>query len=962
MRKRLLTYSLAMAMAVSMAAPQAAILPASLRAVNVYAQEADSTTEVKTGTTLTEVEYESSAWSDPAILFKELDRFGNSQDVKDYISSVTKVVVNDKEYTADWDDSGQNNKYEFSVYGFRIYLGSVVDGENTITISANGYKDKKIVVNVNKEAATVELVSQTDIDGTGENPSTPEIDKSSLQTAITAAQGLIDKGDGSEEKTAVLQDAVNAAREVLSTATTQEEITRATEALNEAIDNFNKKDDSDQGGITNPVEAGEYTLHFQAVTDQGEASMVQTMFDEKAKLTVGEDGKMKVSMLNTKMMSFLLDYTITADKNAYVASESKDFGTPDDKGEYSAKEYTIEVSDITSSFTAAALVSAMGGQSSDIGNLEKYTTANLTFTSIEEGWTGYDAEKATETDADKAVISALVNAGYDTDGDGTLSDDEWNAISGEVDLSYGNLTDISLLKKLPSTITSLDLSNNSIKEIPEGLLDGKTELKNFYIEGNYVKEIPAGLFKDATNIDWISLAGNKLTTIKEQDFAGLNKLTILDLTTNEISTIEAGAFKDLSNVEQLGLGSNKLSSLPGDLFTSTDNLEMVSLYENEFTRIPSAVEKATSLQDLSVFNNKLTSVDNIDFSKLPKLKTLNLKSNEITELPSGMLANNPNIESVDFFDNRISSVSADMFPKIEGGIHKLDLQLNEMTVVDPAVRRMAKGFNKQYPQKTALNLAASQDGDKKIKWNQDLSILDLMFWYDETQSDEKSEIADVENYKAMFKESYEGKSLIDVLNDKYWDWDIVTEVQQKKADGNYTTISKETTSEKEDNMTGSLQVTSNGTYRVKKAVYAGTSGSKPYRFSVYSNDITVKDTKQDNSSTTQKKQETTTQKKQQTANKKVKVAKVKKLKAKKVSGKKVRLSWKKVNGASGYKVYRATKKNGKYKLVKTMKTVKFTDKKVKKNKTYYYKVRAFKTVNKKLVNGAYSAKVKVRIK
>lgn len=981
MRKRLLTYSLALAMAVSMAAPQAAILPASLKAVNVYAQEADSAAEVKTGTELTKIKYESSSWSDPAILFEELDKYG-SQDVKDYINSVTKVVVNDKEYVADWDDSGANNKYEFSMYGFRVYLGSIVDGENTITISANGYKDKKIVVNVNKDAATAELVSQTDVDGTGENPSAPEVDKTSLQNAITAAQSLIDQGNGSEEKTAVLQDAVNAAKEVLNTATTQEEITRATEALNEAIDTFNKKEDSDQSGITNPVEAGEYTLHFQALTDQGEASMIQTMFDEKVKLTVGEDGKMKVSMLNTKMMNFLLDYTITADKNSYVAPESKDFGTPDDKGEYSAKEYTIEVSDITSSFTAAALVSAMGGQSSDKGNLEKYTTANLTFTSIEDGWTGYDAEKATETDADKAVISALVNAGYDTDGDGTLSDDEWNAISGEVNLSYCNLTDISLLKKLPATITSLDLSNNSIKEIPEGLLDGKTSLENFYIEGNYIKEIPAGLFKDTTNIDWISLSGNKLTTIKEQDFAGLNKMTILDLTSNEISTIDAGAFKDLSNVEQIGLGANKLSSLPGDLFTSmADSLQMISLYENEFTQIPAAIEKATALQNLSVFNNKLTSVDNIDFSKLPKLKTLNLKSNEITSLPSGMLANNPDIESVDFFDNRITSVSADMFPKIEGGIHKLDLQLNEMTVVDPAVRRMAKGFNKQYPQKTALNLAASQDGDKKIKWNQDLSILDLMFWYDETQSDEKSEIADVENYKAMFQENYEGKDLIDVLNDKYWDWDIVTEIQQKKADGSYATISKETTSEKEDNMTGSLQIDSNGTYRVKKTVYAGTSGSKPYRFSVYSNDVTVKDTKKDDPSTTQKKpetttqkkqqtttqkkQQTTTQKKQQTTNNKVKVAKVKKLKAKKISGKKVGLSWKKVNGVSGYKVYRATKKNGKYTLVKTIKsakTVKFTDKKVKKNKTYYYKVCAYKTVNKKSVSGAYSAKVKIRVK
>lgn len=966
MRKRFLTYSLALAMAITMAAPQAAVLPASLRAVNVYAAEEDSTTEAKTGMTITKVQYESSAWSDPAILFEELDKYG-SQDVKDYIGSVTKVVVNEKEYVADWDDSGENNKYEFSMYGFRIYLGSVVDGENTITIYANGYKDKKIIVNVNKDAATAELVSQTDMDGTGENPVTPEIDRNPLNNMLTAAKAY-EQDSASDEKWQALQDAIAAAQEVYDNENaTQEEINTAVTALRDAIDVFTKKEDSGQTGITNPVEAGEYTLSYKAVSDNGETSMIQSMFDGKAKLTVGEDGKMKVSMLNTQNMSFLVDFTITPDKDAYVASEGKDFGTPDDKGNYIGKEYTVEVADLTSPFTAAALVSAMGGQISDIGNISKYTIANLTFTSIEDGWDGYDAEKSTETDADQAIIDALIDAGYDSDGDGKLSDEEWNTISGEVDLSYKGLTDISLLKKLPDTVTSLDLSNNKIKEIPEGFLDGKTALENFYIEANYVKDIPAGLFKDTVNLNWITFSGNELNSIDKEDFAGLKNLTILDLTSNEINTIEADAFNDLVKVEQLGLGTNNLSSLPADLLTPMANtLYMLSLYENSFTQIPKAVEKAAALQDLSVFNNKITRVDNIDFSKLAELKTLNLKSNDITELPSGMLAKNANIESLDFYDNRITSVSADMFPKIEGGIYKLDLQLNEMTVVDPAVRRMAKGFNKQYPQKTALSFTAFQSGTKGIKWTQGLSVLDLMFWYHETQSDQNSEIADVESYKTMLQENYPGQKLLDILNDKYWDWDIVTEIQQKKADGSFVTIDKSTASEKADEVSGSLKVDANGIYRVKKTVYAGTSGSKPYRFTVYSNDVTVKDSnKQDNNnnSTTQKKPQTTTQKKQNTS--KVKVAKVKKLKAKNLVGKKVKLSWKKVNGASGYKVYRATKKNGKYTLVKTIKnakTVKFTDKKVKKNKTYYYKVSAYKTVAKKVVKGAYSARAKVRVK
>ena len=68
------------------------------------------------------------------------------------------------------------------------------------------------------------------------------------------------------------------------------------------------------------------------------------------------------------------------------------------------------------------------------------------------------------------------------------------------------------------------------------------------------------------------------------------------------------------------------------------------------------------------------------------------------------------------------------------------------------------------------------------------------------------------------------------------------------------------------------------------------------------------------------------------------------------AGKKAILSWKKVSGADGYMVYRATKKKGKYKKVATVSkkvkqlaTIKYTNKKLKAGKKYYYKVKAYRT-------------------
>ena len=85
----------------------------------------------------------------------------------------------------------------------------------------------------------------------------------------------------------------------------------------------------------------------------------------------------------------------------------------------------------------------------------------------------------------------------------------------------------------------------------------------------------------------------------------------------------------------------------------------------------------------------------------------------------------------------------------------------------------------------------------------------------------------------------------------------------------------------------------------------------------------------------------------------------------KAGTKKATLSWKKVSGATGYEVYMSTKKASGYKKVATMKkasSVKYTAKKLKSKKTYYFKVRAYKTVSGKKVYSDFSTVKKVKVK
>ena len=61
----------------------------------------------------------------------------------------------------------------------------------------------------------------------------------------------------------------------------------------------------------------------------------------------------------------------------------------------------------------------------------------------------------------------------------------------------------------------------------------------------------------------------------------------------------------------------------------------------------------------------------------------------------------------------------------------------------------------------------------------------------------------------------------------------------------------------------------------------------------------------------------------------------------------IKLRWKKLSTpVSGYMIYRSTRKSSGYKKIKTVssKTSSYTNKRLKRGKTYYYKIRPYRTV------------------
>lgn len=922
MRRKAIRSITAFALSVAMVLPQ---LSTGVAAMSVNTKVNAGMRSLEAGTTITKIDV-SESWLTgqvEEIVFPEIEHYG------DYENSITGISVNGVDYVQDWNDDDSTLVYTFNYAGTKITLGAIKEGDNTIVITSNKYQTKTIIVN--KTDDTYTFVGQTDGDA-----SDPDQTAEPTETAKPTTGSAVQPTEVPTQEPAV----------------------------------------------SDPTEDGEYTLTFHAYkADSSDDSMLGGFFADKAKLVVN-DGKMTLSMLNVSGMNYMLDFAIESE-GVYAAGQKANYGEADANGLYSAVEYTMEIKDLSVLHKAAALVTMMGGTEEDISNYDKYTKADLVFTSITKGWKGYVKS------GDQALIDALIENKYDTDGDGEISAEELAAISGEVSLSNCGLTDISLLKGLSDKVTGLDLSENSIKTIPEGFFDNMTNLEYVYINSNYIETLPKDMFKNNKKLQWVNFCSNKLSKVSATDFSGLADMQYLELDNNAITEVENGALDGDTGLLQFSMVNNDVAELPADLLKDASKLEFINLSGNGLEVLPESLNGKTAMRRICAYNNSLTDISNIDYSKMPGLVEVNFMKNYIEQIPDGTFTANTKMLAVDFHDNQLVTVSGNAFPDaVDNGrddqkLQKLDITMNNIKVVDPALmKKCDSSINKFYPQKTALSLTAKQDGNQTLSWSEELSALDLVWWYDSTTSDEKREIETVEDYKDMLEQNgWKDKDITEILSEKQYNWEVITQIQKKTADGTWVADSEVTNANEAEVMSGKVTV-ENGTYRVSKVVNTTLNGVLQYRYTAYSNEVVITDKQQtpvptvrpttpannnknnNNNSNNNNNNNSNNDTKNKVSNpsvKKITLKKVASLTIKKAK-KAAKLKWKKIAKADGYQILRANSKKGKYKVVKTTKKLSYTDKKVKKGKTYYYKVRAYKKVNGSKVYGKASAVKKIKIK
>ena len=179
---------------------------------------------------------------------------------------------------------------------------------------------------------------------------------------------------------------------------------------------------------------------------------------------------------------------------------------------------------------------------------------------------------------------------------GTLPCKLYNVTS--LDCTYRNL---SFIPPLPPNITSIDLTDNVLRQISS-----------------------TDFFKQ-TELIYIACSFNNIVSIKGSPFSLMSQLKALYLDNNAIGHLNHDVFKGLFNLRILELSSNKIKSISENLFVDLVNLQDLTLADNLLFVIPHvALSHLVSLQNLDLSWNYITNFTLGDgFKKLSNLSFFN---------------------------------------------------------------------------------------------------------------------------------------------------------------------------------------------------------------------------------------------------------------------------------------------------------------------------------------------------
>lgn len=213
-----------------------------------------------------------------------------------------------------------------------------------------------------------------------------------------------------------------------------------------------------------------------------------------------------------------------------------------------------------------------------------------------------------------------------------------------------------------SELKYLDLSTNSLLEIPSKTFAYQKKLQELHMDSNKIGSVSSRTFVGLSSLTVLSLRGNFIEDINENVFSPLVKLEELNLSGNRIRDIHPNAFNGLFNLRILYLEDNTLTQIPSMVFSSVPSLAELFIGMNSFNKIPTGSFKdLKGLSRLSVRGCNLNSISSEGFKGLDGLRILDLSDNLFEKIPTVVLSTLNRLEELHLGQNPFESVPEKSF-------------------------------------------------------------------------------------------------------------------------------------------------------------------------------------------------------------------------------------------------------------------------------------------------------------
>ena len=217
-------------------------------------------------------------------------------------------------------------------------------------------------------------------------------------------------------------------------------------------------------------------------------------------------------------------------------------------------------------------------------------------------------------------------------------------------LPYGIFANLSQLR-------DLYLDNNNISDL-SGICTDLPRLSHLSLNHNFLTTVsPTHCFAGMNHLEVLDLRNNDIVYLPDGICANLSQLKYLDLDNNNISDLSR-ICTNLPRLIQLSLRHNALTTLcPMDCFSGMDYLEVLDLRDNEISQLPNGIfANLSQLKYLYLDNNKISDPKGI-CTNLPLLQSLRLRNNQISEIPQDCFQHFKKLENLDISCNRVSYLS-----------------------------------------------------------------------------------------------------------------------------------------------------------------------------------------------------------------------------------------------------------------------------------------------------------------